>query len=393
MAWTVEHVDDFTPNWWTDVFLGFLTDGTCCICWRQDGDIYEATRALGATEWSIGVILSHAEILENDPGDAYYWHYAARGSTRALAYGTQRVSGHFDGGYPEYPPFNWIPGSFAQLWLGTNTGGGWSFNVLHTYTEDVEYGFIHPPNGGWDIVSQIFEIGGVGVAIASDGTVGVFTTISQNGDLRTLFEDTNYYQAEFWSGGLTVIEHTDLPPATGAYAYNWGGDTCIVDSSDKFHVLWDDADPNLNGWPYEVKYAQVDGSPQIIYSDPNVGGYPAGLTVDAADNVFAFYRLEYDSSVCVPIGGSGEALDIYDNVSGAVKGTGLNIAASNSYESHLIYLTRTSGGTWVQEDIVSRTVYLCEMSIYNNTLYVAFTDENGVWLAKQGGRAPFWMIF
>jgi hypothetical protein len=393
MSWAIEHVADFTPDWYTQVHLGVLDNGTTCICWMQSGDVYEATRALGATEWSIGVILSSAQILANDPGGMSYFHYAARGSTRAFVYGTYHTT---DVWYPDLndPTQPWYSiGAPPQLWLGTNASGGWSFNTLCTYTE-----FMGSPYAyGYDYYDSK-SINGVGCAIASDGSVGVLVT--QNGSL--LGDTPDYLQTEFWHNGLTIIETIECPPGRGAGAVSRYGDNVVVDSNDVFYVLWDDTDPTQEAWPYEVKYAQVGGALSIVYSDEYNDANGVGLVLDATDNVFVFYSVEtYDEGLgdyvytgyCASGMGGAETTAAYDYVSGTVKGAGLNAAASLSGVSFLQHLTRTASGTWRVADIVSRTVYGSEMSSYNSKLYVAFMDDTGVWLARQATTYSYFQAF
>ena len=215
MAWTKQHVADFAyteGDDWPQVNVGVLSDGTCCICYVPADGVHEANGAIGAPAWTDTVILSTATILANDPGGLSSLHYAARGSTRVLAYGTARTQGYWTGGFPvDPPPDVYVMGDPPQLWLGTNTGSGWSFSILHTYTEDFEYGYISPPFGTWGVYYDLIYLGGVGCAIAPDGNIGVLVTVMTAGNLHIVGGSARSQQVEFWSGGLTVIEHIDWP--------------------------------------------------------------------------------------------------------------------------------------------------------------------------------------
>lgn len=378
MAWTIEHIAQYTPGD-AGIGLGFLTDGTCCVAYRAGGDIHEALRAVGATTWTDTVILSNATIVANDPGGMQLgsWAYDVRGSKRALAYWAKHANAP-NATYPDatttYPP---------RLWQGVNSGGGWSFAALHSYTEAVYWRYWVPDPAHWYIsdANGIFPRG-LGVAVTAAGAVGVFVAVA---DASIGADVTPFGNAiELWvDGSLTTVENLADGSAYGVK------DSIVADSASNLHLLWHGYDDDAI---YTLKYSENGGGVTELYSDASVGCYTAGLALDAADNVFAFYSIDGGSGFCLPIGGAAEATGYFETVSGAVKGTGLN-AAGNAYLGSLIYMARTSAGTWRTETVGNQKPYLNDMAATTSKLCIAFTDANGAWLATQGGRAPFWMIF
>jgi hypothetical protein len=371
MAWTKEHVADFTPDWYGPPFIGFLADGTCCISYARADGIHEAIRAPGDTVWTDTVI--------TNPALLFRYHYAARGSTRACVYST-----FYD------PYFSSHPTTAATFNQGINTGGGWSFSTLRTYPI-TSWETPNPPYAPYVWYDTILP-DGVGVAIAPDGTVGAFVAWENHTDYGATYKAAADLYLD--GGGPTTL--WEATSATHSELQAYGGDTLVVDSMGVFSAFfWAIDNPSVDA----LICAGTGGSTVVFSQTDWDWAETSGLALDAADNVYAFYyhqhySEDWESSTwmgyCAKVGGSPEALNaLYSSASGAPKGARLNAVACVSdwsSEVSIDFLTRTSEGVWSTEQVAFGHDAEMAAFVSNPTvLYIAYINDSGVWLARQGG--------